>query len=65
MTGYLSVKEAADRLGVVDSRIRQLILAGQIEAEKVGKLSIIPTSEITRLRRQRTAKKAKRKAVRV
>lgn len=30
----LTVKEAADRLGVTDARVRQIILAGQLRARK-------------------------------
>lgn len=34
---FLSVKEAADFLGYTDGRIRQLIRANALEAERAGK----------------------------
>lgn len=34
MADELTVKQVADRLGVTDSRVRQIILAGELPARK-------------------------------
>lgn len=49
MEGYLTTKEAADRLGVSSSRIRHMIIAGLVKAEKFGRDNVIPEAEIERL----------------
>jgi excisionase family DNA binding protein len=47
--GYLSTAEAAARLGLKDkSRVRQLILAGRVQAEKVGRDWLIESAELDR-----------------
>lgn len=47
--GFLTTKQAAERLNVVPSRIRRMILDGVIKAEKVGRDNFISESEIERL----------------
>lgn len=60
MTGYVTTQEAAKLLNVTDSRVRQMILAGDIKAEKAGSaVSLIRISEIARVRRKRAARRAK------
>lgn len=50
MKGFLTSSEAAERLGVNDSRIRQLIASGKIKgAEKFGSNWMIPTKKIEAL----------------
>ena len=49
MKGYLTTKQAADRLNVVPSRIRRMILDGVIKAEKIGRDNFIMESEIATL----------------
>lgn len=50
MMGFLTSSEAAERLGVNDSRIRQLIASGKIKrAEKIGTIWLIPENEIKAL----------------
>lgn len=52
---YLSTEEAADLLGLTDGRIRQMLRAEEIVGEKIGRRSwAIPSSEIDRVKRQRT-----------
>jgi excisionase family DNA binding protein len=41
------IEDAADALGLSRSRIYELIAAGDITACKVGKRTIIPTTELT------------------
>ena len=40
--GYETTKEVAARLDLSDSRVRQLILEGCLEAEKIGSIWFIP-----------------------
>jgi excisionase family DNA binding protein len=47
--GYLTTKQAAERLNVVPSRIRRMILDGVIKAEKIGRDNFISESEVARL----------------
>ncbi len=49
MKGYLTTKETAERLNVVPSRVRRMILDGVIKAEKVGRDNFILESEVKRL----------------
>lgn len=49
--GFLTTKQAAERLNVVPSRIRRMILDGVIKAEKVGRDNFISESEVERLER--------------
>ena len=37
MQGRMTVSDAAQTLGVTGQRVRQLIAAGQLDAEKVGR----------------------------
>ncbi len=49
MKGYLTTKQVAEKLNVVPSRIRRMILDGLIQAEKVGRDNFIPEAEVKRL----------------
>ncbi len=49
MKGYLTTKQTAERLNVVPSRIRRMILDGIISAEKVGRDNLISEGEVKRL----------------
>lgn len=49
MKGYLTTKQTAERLNVVPSRVRRMILDGVIKAEKVGRDNFIAESEVKRL----------------
>ena len=50
MEGYLTTKEAAERLKVSAARIRQMIIEKVIVgAEKFGRDNVVPESEISRL----------------
>lgn len=47
-------KQAAKRLGVTDSRIRQVILEGKLSAEKIGeRVIVIEEKELVRYERER------------
>ena len=47
--GFMTTKQAAERLNVVPSRIRRMILDGVIKAEKIGRDNFIAESEVERL----------------
>ncbi|HMS39893.1 MAG TPA: helix-turn-helix domain-containing protein [Pyrinomonadaceae bacterium] len=49
MNGYLTTKQAAERLNVVPSRVRRMILDGIIKAEKIGRDNFISESEVERM----------------
>ncbi len=49
MKGYLTTKQTAERLNVVPSRIRRMILDGVIKAEKIGRDNFILESEVATL----------------
>lgn len=49
---YRTVSEAAEELGITVQRVRQLIAAEQLDAEKVhGRLWVIPTKELVKFGR--------------
>jgi excisionase family DNA binding protein len=65
MTGYLTVQQAADHLGLTNARIRQFILAGDLEAERVGKKTlIIKTADVARLWDKRLKQQQRRQSKR-
>ena len=50
MKGFNTAKQTAERLGISDARVRQMIRDGVIKhAEKFGRDNVIPESEIVRL----------------
>jgi excisionase family DNA binding protein len=46
MNGWLTTQQAADRLGVTQGRIRQLILSGDLPSEKVGRDRMIREEDL-------------------
>jgi excisionase family DNA binding protein len=63
MTGYLTVEQAADHLGLTDARIRQFILAGELNAERIGKkLLVIKTADVAKLWDKRLKQQQRRQA---
>ena len=44
----LTVKEAAERLGVTPGRVRQFIVEGRLKGEKVGNVWVFTEDEIAR-----------------
>jgi len=52
MGNYVSVKEAADALKCTRQEIVRRIWRGLMRAEKVGRIYIVPKSELRRLKRQ-------------
>ena len=46
MNGWLTTQQAADKLGVTQGRIRQLILSGDLPSEKVGRDRMIREEDL-------------------
>ena len=46
LPGYVSIKEAADLLGVSDKRVYQYVRAGRLSAQRIGHILIVPEEEV-------------------
>src|SRR5437868_992626 len=46
LPGYVSVKEAADMLGISDKRVYQHVMSGRLSAKRVGHILILPIEEV-------------------
>ena len=46
MNEFLTTEQAANELGVTDSRVRQLILEGKLTAQKFGRSHMIKRSDL-------------------
>jgi excisionase family DNA binding protein len=46
---WMTTREAAKRLGVNDSRIRQFIKDGRLKAKKMGHINVIHEPDLARL----------------
>ena len=46
LPGYISIREAADILGVSDKRVYQYVRAGRLPARRVGNILILPVEEV-------------------
>ncbi len=64
MKNFYTTKEFAEELGLTDAYVRQLILGGKVEAEKVGRDHLIPAVELekTKLRRTKRGPEPKKEA---
>jgi excisionase family DNA binding protein len=49
----IAVKDAAKRLGVSESRIRQLLVAGDLNGRRIGRAWLVDSDDIARLQGQR------------
>lgn len=49
MGAKLTTKQAADRLGVNQSRVRQLILAGKLPSEKFGRDLMVDEDDLSKV----------------
>lgn len=52
LPGYVSVKEAAEMLGVSDKRVYQYVMAGRLPARRIGHMLILPVEEVRRFKPQ-------------
>ena len=62
MKDKLTTRQAADMLGVNDSRIRQLIDAGELEAEKFAHMWQVDRASVERLVAWRLKQPKKRRS---
>ena len=46
LPGYVSIKEAAEMLGLSDKRVYQYVRAGRLPARRVGNILILPIEEV-------------------
>ncbi len=53
---YLTTKETADKLGVSTGRVRQMVLAGQLHAEKFGRDLMINEIDIKEVSNRKTGR---------
>lgn len=60
---YLSVRQAAAEIGVSDSRVRQLLLSGDMDGIKTNWSWIIHRSEVERVKANKPATGRPRKGV--
>ena len=52
---FLSVQEAADELSLTTGRIRQMIRASEMSAQKLGQRAwAVPRAEVDRIRNERS-----------
>lgn len=49
----IAVKDAAQRLGVSESRVRQLLVAGDLNGRRIGRAWLVDGDDVARLRGQR------------
>jgi len=49
---YMSVEEAARRIGITPGRVRQLLCAGEIRGQKLAKVWAIPESQVEKFCQQ-------------
>jgi excisionase family DNA binding protein len=50
LPGYISIKEAANMLGVSDKRVYQYVMSGRLPAQRVGHILILPVEEVKRFK---------------
>ncbi len=56
---YLTTKETAEKLGVSTGRVRQMVLAGQLHAEKFGRDLMISEDDIKAVSNRKTGRPKK------
>lgn len=59
--GYLTTKEAAERLGVSVGRVKQFVAEKRLPAEKVGHTNLIKESDLQLVSDRQTGRPAKQK----
>ena len=60
--GYLTTREAAEKLGVSEGRVRQFVAEGRLEAVKVGHTNLIKEAHLERVALRPTGRPLKSKA---
>ena len=66
MEGFFTTVQVAEKLGVTDAYVRQLILSGKLKAVKAGRDHLIAAAEVEKVSKRKTtpgpAKKENAKA---
>lgn len=57
--GFLTTKEAAERLGVSEGRIRQFVADGRLPAVKVGQTNLVKEADLQLVENRQTGRPPK------
>jgi excisionase family DNA binding protein len=57
--GYITTKEAAEKLEVSEGRIRQLVADGRLPAVKVGQTNLVKESDLELVKDRKTGRPPK------
>ena len=60
---YLTTKETAEKLGVTVGRVRQMVVAGQLSAEKFGRDLMINETDIKAVSNRKTGRPKKAESI--
>ena len=61
MKDLLSTREAAEILKISDARVRQLIYAGRLPAQKIGQMNLIKKVDLELVKNRTTGRPPKEK----
>ncbi len=61
LEGYLTTKEAAERLGVSVGRVKQFVAEGRLPAIKVGHTNLVKESDLKLVQDRKTGRPPKAK----
>ncbi len=53
LSDYMTIRQAAEELGLSRERVQKILQLGEMKFEKFGNQNVIPSSEVARLRRER------------
>jgi excisionase family DNA binding protein len=59
LEGYLTTKEAAEKLSVSEGRIRQFVAEGRLPAIKVGQTNLVKESDLSLIADRKTGRPPK------
>jgi excisionase family DNA binding protein len=60
--GFLSVRAAAERLGLRPRSVRYLIEHGRLTSQRLGRMHFLPTGQVEAYRRTKRARARRRRA---
>lgn len=62
MDEFITTTEAATRLGVSSARVRQMVLSGELPAQKLGPVNMVKASDLDLVRNRRSVGRPKKEA---
>ena len=65
MDEFITTTEAAERLGVSSARVRQMVLSGELPAQKLGPVNMVKASDLDLVRNRRSAGRPKKEGAAV